>query len=143
MSAKKKIRTIAFDLGGVVFSQDNNIFSENYLEDTALTPGMYELLLQLSKVDCIKLIVISKAFPVNAKKSKAILKLYQLDDCFNSIIFCEDNKDKGRIAKAMSVDVMIDDKQEVLTHFDSDIQTILFQPSDVKNLYSRLTNFSS
>lgn len=138
MSTKKKLRTIAFDLGGVVFSQTNDIFAQRYLEETELTPGMYELLLKLSKIKDLKLIVISKAFPNNARKSREILKLYNLDDCFNSIIFCEDNKSKAAIAKAMSVDVMIDDKQEVLDCFDPDICTILFKPNEIGKLYERL-----
>ena len=86
-----KLLTIAFDLGGVIFSVDNNIFSDNYIE-TELTEGIYDLLMYLHKKPNIKLIIISKAFPNNAKKSKEILKLYGLDDIFNSIIFCEFNK---------------------------------------------------
>lgn len=35
----KDVVTIAFDLGGVVFSCDNDIFSNNYLQ-TELTPGI-------------------------------------------------------------------------------------------------------
>ena len=64
-----KLFTIAFDLGGVIFSVDNNIFLDNYIE-TELTEGIYDLLIHLSKKSNIKLIIISKAFPNNAKKSK-------------------------------------------------------------------------
>ena len=129
----KDVVTIAFDLGGVVFSCDNDIFSHNYLE-TELTPGIYDVIMHLSKLD-VKLIVISKAFPKNAKKSKEILKMYGLDDVFNSIIFCENNESKADIAKAMGVNVMIDDKQEVLSRFDSRIRTIHFDPARVHELY--------
>ena len=126
--------TIAFDLGGVIFSSDNNIFLNNYLE-TELTAGIYDLIVYLNKIENIKLIIISKAFPNNAKKSREILKLYGLDEIFNSIIFCENNKQKSEIAKAMNVNVMIDDKKEVLDYFDKSIKTILFNPSKIKQLY--------
>ena len=133
----KKLHTIAFDLGGVIFSSDNNIFSERYLE-TELTPGIYDVILKLAKIENVKLIIISKAFPTNAKKSKDILKLYGLDDYFNSIIFCEDNISKAVIAKAMCVNVMIDDKKEVLDCFEKSIKTILFKASDVNKLESSI-----
>ena len=137
----KNVVTIAFDLGGVVFSCDNDIFSNNYLE-TELTPGMYDLIMHLSKLN-LKLIVISKAFPNNAKKSKEILKMYGLDDVFNSIIFCERNESKADIAKAMRVNVMIDDKKEVLNRFDSCIKTVHFDPSRVHELYDIATTLVS
>lgn len=130
-----KLFTIAFDLGGVIFSVDNNIFLDNYIE-TELTEGIYDLLFYLSKKSNIKLIIISKAFPNNAKKSKEIIKLYGLDDIFNSIIFCEFNNQKAEIAKAMNVNVMIDDKKEVLDYFDKSIKTILFNPSKISDLYN-------
>ena len=83
----KELFTIAFDLGGVIFSgaNDNIIFSQKYLE-TELTPGIYDIIIELSKDESNKLIIISKAYPNNAKKSKEILKLYGLDDYFISII---------------------------------------------------------
>ena len=130
----KDIYTIAFDLGGVVFSADNDIFSDKYLE-TELTPGIYDVLLYLSKKENLKLIVISKAYPKNAKKSKEILKLYELDKLFNSIIFCEKNESKCEIARAMNVNVMVDDKKEVLNCFDSTIKTFHFEPHRVNELY--------
>mgnify|MGYP001275242801 FL=1 len=129
-----KLLTIAFDLGGVIFSVDNNIFSDNYIE-TELTEGIYDLLMYLHKKPNIKLIIISKAFPNNAKKSKEILKLYGLDDIFNSIIFCEFNNKKALIAKAMDVNIMIDDKKEVLDCFDKSIKTILFDSHKIGDLY--------
>ena len=124
----KKLKTIAFDLGGVIFqsSNDTNIFSDNYL-DTTIQPEMFQILEELSKNKYHKLIIISKAFPNNAKKSKEILKTYRLDEYFNSIIFCEKNEDKAKIAEAMRVDIMIDDKAEVLKKFPSSIKTILFK----------------
>ena len=131
----KSLRTIAFDLGGVVFSIDNDIFSDRYLE-TELTPGIYNLLVYLSKAERVKLIVLSKAFPTNAKKSRDILRLHGIDDMFNSIIFCENNAAKAAIAKAMNVNVMIDDKREVLDCFDSTIQTIHIHPQRVDELYA-------
>ena len=129
-----KLLTIAFDLGGVIFSVDNNIFSDNYIE-TELTEGIYDLLMYLHKKTNVKLIVISKAFPNNAKKSKEILKMYGLDDIFNSIIFCEFNSKKALIAKAMDVNIMIDDKKEVLECFDKSIKTILFDSNKIGDLY--------
>ena len=129
-----KLLTIAFDLGGVIFSVDNNIFSDNYIE-TELTAGIYDLLMYLHKKPNVKLIIISKAFPNNAKKSKEILKLYGLDIIFNSIIFCEFNNKKAEIAKAMDVNVMIDDKKEVLDCFDKSIKTILFDSNKINDLY--------
>ena len=129
-----KLLTIAFDLGGVIFSVDNNIFSDNYIE-TELTAGIYDLLMYLHKKPNVKLIIISKAFPNNAKKSKEILKLYGLDIIFNSIIFCEFNNKKAEIAKAMDVNIMIDDKKEVLEYFDKSIKTILFNSDKIGDLY--------
>ena len=41
-----KLFTIAFHLGGVIFSVDNNIFLDNYIE-TELTEGIYDLLFYL------------------------------------------------------------------------------------------------
>ena len=131
----KTIFTIAFDLGGVVFSSSNdtNIFSRNYL-DTALTPGIFDVIHELSKEPNYKLIVVSKAFPNNARKSKELLKKYGLDNYFNSIIFCETREAKFPICKAMNVNVMIDDREDVLRHFDRSIKTILFKPRDVGRL---------
>ena len=111
---KKKLRTIAFDLGGVIFSQHNDIFSNSYME-TELTPGMYDIILDLAKRDNIKLIIISKAYPKNAKKSKDILKMYGLDDFFNSIIFCEENSSKAEIAKMTLVLARLRERIEELT----------------------------
>ena len=134
--------TIAFDLGGVIFSgaNDNVIFSQKYLE-TVLTPGIYDVIMELSKDKSNKLIIISKAYPNNAKKSWEILKLYGLDDYFNSIIFCEKKESKFQIAKAMNVNVMIDDKESVLQHFDKSIKTILFKEDDVQLLMSKIMNY--
>ena len=129
-----KLLTIAFDLGGVIFSVDNNIFSDNYIE-TELTAGIYDLLMYLHKKPDVKLIIISKAFPNNAKKSKEILKLYGLDIIFNSIIFFNFNNKKAEIAKAMDVNIMIDDKKEVLDCFDKSIKTILFDSNKINDLY--------
>jgi hypothetical protein len=135
----KKLKTIAFDLGGVIFqvSNDTNIFSTNYL-DTTIQPEMFHILEELRKDKYNKLIIISKAFPNNAKKSKEILKLYRLDEYFNSIIFCEKNEDKSKIAEAMNVNIMIDDKEEVLKEFPSTIKTILFKETEASTLLSKL-----
>ena len=135
----KKLFTIAFDLGGVIFasSNDTNIFTKNYLE-TALTPGIYDVIRELSQDETHKLIIVSKAYPNNARKSREILKLYGLDDYFNSIIFCEKRESKFPICQAMNVDVMIDDREDVLSHFDSSIKTILFQPELTNSLISMI-----
>jgi FMN phosphatase YigB (HAD superfamily) len=127
----KKIKTIAFDLGGVVFltNNDTNIFSENYLE-TPLNPDILHLIDELRKDKNNKLIIISKAFPNNARKSKEILKMYRIDDYFNSIIFCERKEDKAKIAEAMRVDIMIDDREDVLQNFPESIRTILYKQGD-------------
>ncbi len=132
---EKRLFTVAFDLGGVVFSShnDDKLFARNYLE-TSLVPGMYEIITTLSKTPRMKLIIISKAFPKNAQKSKEILDLYSLTNCFNSIIFCEQNNSKFPIAKAMNVDVMIDDKESVLSSFDDTIHTILFDEDTTHGL---------
>lgn len=131
----KNLFTISFDLGSVIFalSNDTNIFSKNYLE-TELTPGIYDIILELNKNENNKLIIISKAYPNNAKKSKEILNIYGLDNYFNSIIFCEKNESKAQIAKAMNVDIMIDDKESVLEYFDKSIKTILFKESEINSL---------
>ena len=65
----KNLFTIAFNLGGVIFasSNDTNIFSKNYLE-TELTPGIYDIILELNKNENNKLIIISKTYPNDAKK---------------------------------------------------------------------------
>lgn len=131
----KKLHTIAFDLGGVIFSRNSDIFSDRYLE-TELTPGIFDVIVKLATIENVKLIIISKAYPTNAKKSKEILKLYGLDDYFNSIIFCEDNKSKAPIAKSMCVNVMIDDNKEVLDCFEKSIKTVLFKESDINKLLS-------
>ena len=55
---------------------------------------------------------------------------------FNSIIFCEKNETKAEIAKAMNVNVMIDDKKEVLDCFDHKIKKIHFDPTRVCDLYN-------
>jgi len=135
----KKLKTIAFDLGGVIFqaNNDTNIFSANYLE-TPIQPEMFHILEELSKNKYNKLIIISKAYPTNAQKSKEILKIYRLDEYFNSIIFCERNEDKAKIAEAMRVNVMIDDKEEVLREFPPFIKTILFKEEEVESLLSKL-----
>ena len=38
----------------------------------------------------------------------------------------------------MNVDVMIDDREDVLSHFDSSIKTILFQPELTQSLISMI-----
>ena len=131
----KKLLTIAFDLGGVIFaaSNDNNIFSENYLK-TALNPGISDIIRELSQDRNNKLIIVSKAYPNNARKSKEVLKHHGLDDYFNSIIFCEKRESKFPICQAMNVDVMIDDREDVLSHFDSSIKTILFTTDITQSL---------
>ena len=135
----KKLFTIAFDLGGVIFSNtnDNIIFTNKYL-DTTLTPGIFNVIKDLSSEESNKLIIISKAYPNNAKKSMEILKMYGLDDYFNSIIFCEDNQDKFPIAKAMKVNVMIDDNAEVLKVFDKTIKTILFTENKTNTILTTI-----
>ena len=133
--ATKELFVIAFDLGGVIFARhnDNRFFKKNYLE-TTLNPGIYTLITKLSKDPTNKLIVISKAFPKNAKRSKEILDLYNLTEHFNSIIFCEDNASKYPIAKAMKVDLMIDDKPEVLEPFHESIPTFLYNSESSSRL---------
>ena len=127
----KNIRTIAFDLGGVLFLNDNdtNIFSKNYLE-TPINPDILGIVKTLSVDKNNKLIIISKAFPNNAKKSKEILGKYKIDHYFNSIIFCERLEDKAKIAEAMRVNIMIDDREDVLKHFPEFIMTILYKKGD-------------
>lgn len=134
----KKLFTIAFDLGGVIFEvhNDNRLFKRNYLE-TTLSDGMYDLIVSLSQEPRVKLIIISKAYPTNARKSKEILNMYGLTDCFNSIIFCEKNSAKYPIARAMGVDLMIDDKEEVLEPFDS--PTFLYNASTKHLLRARIS----
>ena len=130
----KSLFTIAFDIGGVIFDSnyDTNISSKNY-KSISLVEGMYDVIKYLSEKLNYKLIIISKEYPNNAFKSKKILKMHGLDDMFNSIIFCEDNNDKVKIALAMNVKVMIDDKKEILDTFkNTGIETILF----TKNLLS-------
>ena len=50
--------------------------------------------------------------------------MYGLDEMFNSIIFCEDKNDKVKIALAMNVKVMIDDKKEILDTFKNNIDLL-------------------
>lgn len=137
----KPYKVIAFDLGGVVFSSrnDTNIFSQNYIE-TELNPGISDIIHTLHRDKKNKLIIISKAFQNNARKSKEILSYNDLDFLFNSIIFCEDISEKADIAKAMKVDVMIDDRQDVLNFFPEGIKTILFRPDEVDELYDKIIN---
>ena len=137
-----KIKTIAFDLGGVIFSDSNdtNIFSNDYL-NTPINLGIYELLENLSKHKNYKLIVISKAFPNNARKSKELLKHYDLEKYFNSIIFCEDIAQKAEIAMAMKVKIMIDDREDVLAYFPETIKTIHFYPQCISSLYNQMTSY--
>lgn len=137
----RNTRVIAFDLGGVVFSthNDTNIFSQNYIE-TELNPGISDIIQTLQRDKKNKLIIISKAFPNNARKSREILSYNDLDHLFNSIIFCEHISEKAVIAKAMKVDVMIDDRQDVLNYFPEGIKTILFNPEEVDSLYDKITS---
>ncbi len=139
--ATKELFVIAFDVGGVIFASNNDsrIFKKNYL-DMELTPGIYSLITRLSKDPTNKLIIISKAFPKNAKRSKEILDLYNLTEHFNSVIFCEDNASKYPIAQAMKVDIMIDDKPEVLTQFDSSICRFLFNDETMHRLSQTIEN---
>ena len=137
----KKFRVIAFDLGGVIFStrNDTNIFSQNYIE-TELNPGISDIIRTLHRDKKNKLIIISKAFPNNARKSKEILSYNDIDHLFNSIIFCEEISEKAEIAQAMKVDVMIDDRQDVLNFFPEGIKTILFKPDEVDDLLDKITS---
>jgi 5'(3')-deoxyribonucleotidase len=64
--------------------------------------------------------------------------MYGLDCYFNSIIFCEKNESKSHIAKAMDVDIMIDDKESVLENFDKSIKTILFKESEINSLLRKI-----
>ena len=141
MFSMPKFKVIAFDLGGVVFSSSNdtNIFSQNYIE-TELNPGIFDIIQTLSSDKKNKLIIISKAFPNNARKSKEILRMKGLDVFFNSIIFCEHISEKAEIAKAMKVNVMIDDRQDVLNFFPEGIKTILFQEDEVDALMEKICN---
>ena len=136
----KALFTIAFDLGGVIFDTRHDVlFGDRYLE-TTLNPGMYDLIADLAREDDNKLVVISKAFPAKARKSREILRLYGLDAVFNSLIFCEDDRAKAPIARALGVDVLIDDKEEVLRAFsDGGSNTVLFRPSDAGVLRLRDT----
>ena len=68
--------------------------------------------------------------------------MYGLDDYFNSIIFCEKNEAKFEIAKAMNVNVMIDDKESVLQCFDKSIKTILFKESEVNSLLRKIEKYT-
>ena len=62
-----------------------------------------------------------------------------IDHLFNSIIFCEEISEKAEIAQAMKVDVMIDDRQDVLNFFPEGIKTILFKPDEVDDLLDKIT----
>ena len=57
---------------------------------------------------------------------------------FNSIIFCEHISEKAIIAQAMKVNVMIDDRQDVLNFFPEGIKTILFNPDEIDTLYEKI-----
>ena len=131
--------TIAFDVGGVIFSRrnDSKLFARQY-RDTALVPGMHDILTTLSNTPRVKLILLSKAYPNNARKTKEILDMYRLTRCFNSIIFCEENSSKFPIAKAMKVDLMIDDKASVIDSFDDTIRTILFHEDTTRGLLASI-----
>ena len=123
-------------IGGSIEKQSMPIFIKN-------SPPIIEIVNNAkgwvaNHVAANKLIIISKAYPTNAKKSKEILKLYRLDEYFNSIIFCEKNEDKAKIAEAMHVEIMIDDKEEVLKEFPKTIKTILFKKKDADKLLGKL-----
>ena len=78
----KKLFTIAFDLGGVVFasSNDTNIFSANYL-DTALNPGISAVIRELSRDKNNKLIVVSKAYQITRERAESS-STHGLDEYF-------------------------------------------------------------
>ena len=92
-----------------------------------------------NKIDkSVKIIIISKAFPKTSRKFREILHKYGLDIVFDSVIFCEKIEEKAEIAKAMKVNVMIDDRQAVLDYFPEEIKTILFKQEEIRDLLAKI-----
>lgn len=110
---------IGCDIGGVV---------KNHIDDEPIDDAI-RIIKNLSIEHTI--IFISKCRDNYAIKTTEWLKKHQLN-CF-PIYFCEDYKDKIAIANKYKVEVMIDDKMQVLSTFPDEIHRIWFC-SDMKKI---------
>ena len=110
---------IGCDIGGVI---------RNMVNDQPIDNGI-ETLYKLSINN--KIIFISKCKEAYKEKVTLWLKKYKLDHF--PIFFCESYDDKAKIAEDNKIDIMIDDKIQVLRNFPTKIKKIWFC-SDMKKL---------
>jgi uncharacterized HAD superfamily protein len=109
---------IACDIGGVVKNLINDEPIEGAVESIKLLEEKH------------KIIFISKCKESYKDKILKWLKEHNLDNI--TIYFCEDYKDKIQIAENNKINVMIDDKMQVLCTFPKSIKKIWF--SDDKKI---------
>lgn len=102
---------IGCDIGGVVKNQSNDLPIFNAIESLKKLEENY------------KIIFISKCKDSYRLKTQEWLKKYQLDK-FDTF-YCLDCKDKIGIAIEQNVTIMIDDKIQVLSHFNRNDVDIL------------------
>lgn len=110
---------IACDIGGVI----KNLINDEPIDDAIA--GIKQLSLKHT------IIFISKCKDNYAIKTTEWLKKHQLDSF--SIYYCEEYKDKIIIANKYKVEVMIDDKLQVLSTFPNHIKCLWFC-SDIKKI---------
>ena len=111
---------IAFDIGGVIINQHNDEPIENSLES----------IIKLSENPSYVVIFISKCKDDHKQKSNIWLKNHKLSHI--RTYYCLECEDKIKIAKDNKVDVMIDDRMQVLRTFPSSIIKIWFCPDSKK-----------
>lgn len=108
MSARP-ITVIACDIGGVVKNQLNDEPIENAIES----------LIKLSEDKSNQVIFISKCKDSYKEKTNTWLEKYNLSHI--KMYYCLEYEEKVKIATDNNVNVMIDDRMQVLRHFPSSI----------------------
>ncbi|CAF0952604.1 unnamed protein product [Didymodactylos carnosus] len=108
------VTVIACDIGGVLRNQQNDEPIENALDSIR----------KLSENKSIRIILISKCKERYAEKSNTWLKTNNLSHI--ETYFCLEYEEKVKIATDNKVNVMIDDRMQVLRNFPSSIIKIWF-----------------
>lgn len=100
------------------------------------SPGSFDIITELIQRNH-NIFLISK---VNSEQKQKVEEWLKIHDFFNitkvkpeNLYFCFERKDKSLFVKALNIDIMIDDRPEVLVHLPYNTTKILINP-DIEDL---------
>lgn len=128
------MKRIGIDIGGVILSRENKDFDKSHITsgkqtrailqkqerkrvlDAVFLPYCQEIISLLAQAHVFELFIVSYCKSVMQERNRKILRMHGflgwIPEC--NWIFVEDRKDKAQICATYALDIMIDDRLDVL-----------------------------